>query len=60
LIGKAFFLTKLEEVVQICAFVETDGQTTIKHPFEEVATTFDKRMGEIISQWRASYWKETY
>jgi len=42
----------LEETTQVCVFVETNGQSTIGHPFVEVATPFDKWMGEIITQWR--------
>lgn len=52
LIGRALFLSKLEEAAKARALVEIDGETTTGHSFVEVAGAFDKRIGDIIAEWR--------
>jgi len=52
LIGKAFFLSKLEETTKVHVFVDIFGESTIEHILVDVAREFDKRIGEIITNWR--------
>ena len=53
LIGRALFLSKLEEAAKVRALVEIDGPTNTEHALVDVAGAFDKRMADIIVQWRA-------
>ena len=52
LMDRALFLSKLEEATQVCAFVDVDGKSTTKHEDIDVAMAFDRRIDEIITQWR--------
>ena len=52
-IGRALFLSKLEEAASICVHVEMDGESNKGDSFVEVARAFDRRMADIIGQWRA-------
>jgi len=52
LIGRVFFLSKLEEAAKVCTFVNIFGESTTKHTLVDMVGGFDKRMGEIITCWR--------
>ena len=52
LIGRALFLSKLEEVPQVCDVMEIDGHSATWHTLVEVAKAFDKRVDDIITQWK--------
>jgi hypothetical protein len=53
LIGRALFLSKLEEVAKVRAVYDTDGQSTTTHSSIDVAAAFDRRIGDIIGHWKA-------
>ena len=52
LTGRALFLSKLEEAAQVRDVMETDGHSATGHALVEVAKAFDKRVDDIITQWR--------
>ena len=52
LIGRALFLSKLEEAARIRAIVDTGGQSSTDHALLDVAQAFDRRMRDIIHHWR--------
>jgi len=52
LIGRAFFLSKLEEAVEIHVLVNVNGLSTTNHALVDVAKAFDRKIVEIITQWR--------
>ena len=53
LIGRALFLSKLEEAAEARALVNLDEKTQTEHSAMDVAKSFDGRMVEIICEWRA-------
>jgi len=52
LIGKALFLSKLEEAAEVPVLINVNGLSTTKHALVDVAKAFDRRIVEIITQWR--------
>lgn len=52
LIGRALFLSKLEEAAEVRDAVEIDAEFDNPTPMVDVAEAFDKRVGEIIKHWR--------
>jgi len=52
LIGRALFLSKVEEIAEVHVLVNINGLSTTNHALMDVAKAFDKRMVEIIIQWR--------
>jgi len=50
LIGRAFFLSKLEEATKVCVLVNVNGLSTIDHALVDMANAFDRKMVEIITQ----------
>jgi len=52
LIGGAFFLSKLEEAAEVCILVNINGLSTTDHVLVDMAKAFDRRIVEIITQWR--------
>jgi len=52
LIGRALFLSKLEEAAEVHVLVNVNRLLAIDHALVDMAKAFGRRMVEIITQWR--------
>ena len=50
-IGRALVLSKLEEASML-ATISKESFAVVKHSYVDEATAFDKRMADVIYQWR--------
>jgi hypothetical protein len=51
-IGRALVLSKLEEAAMLRATTSEESFTVIKRSYVDAASAFDKKMADIIYQWR--------
>jgi hypothetical protein len=51
-IGKALVLSKLEEATMLQATTSEESFTVVKCSYVDAAGSFDKRMADVIYQWR--------
>jgi hypothetical protein len=51
-IGRALVLLKLEEATMLRATTSEESFTVVKRSYVDAAGVFDKRMADVIYQWR--------
>ena len=53
LVNRAFLLSKLEEAAKVRAIYNMDRPLSTPHSSVDIAAAFDKRIANIIRQWKA-------